>query len=86
MKGRWPKPADDETFDQIIEALKLAHGAVPQFSVGKLVQAAVVIQAGFWPGTLHQSPDAELLKGLTALVPIEDEADWNIEENEEVLA
>lgn len=85
MKGRWPRPDEEIAPEDLMIALDNASLALPGWSYGKLIQAATIIQAGYWPQTLKQVTDAELLKGLIALVPIEGEEDWVVpdEENEE---
>ena len=81
MKGRWPKQ-DNDDFDNLVIALDNARDALPEWSFGKLIQAATIIQAGYWPGTLKHVTNAELMKGLKALIPDPDEADWVIPEDE----
>lgn len=83
MKGKWPKPATSEAeFTDFVDALEAAHRELPGHSFGKLIQAATVIRAGYWPGTLKQVTNQDLQRGLEALIPDPDETNWVIPEDE----
>ena len=59
---------------EVLIALALAMQEHPEKSVGWIVQSAVTIIEGYWPGSTRSTPDARLVRGLRALIPDEDEA------------
>lgn len=57
----------------VLTALVAAMQEHPEWGVGRVVQSAVTIIEGYWPGSTRSTPDDKLVRGLKALIPDEDE-------------
>ena len=63
----------DEGRAATLTALVAAMREHPEKGVGWIVQSAVTIIEGYWPGSTRSTPDDRLVRGLRALIPDEDE-------------